>query len=289
MRNVKTWGLLLWGILYGAILCAQAPVLSGTWLGNLDQEGGGPFPKYRLRLELKQEGVNVVGIAYINVSDAPEYFAKMKLEGRFDHGIFTYHEITLLDNRHDSDWGWCMKRAELTLKQVGEFRRLEGPWEGYMDDFPCKPGRITLEKLNPQPKPVVTSGAPAVADKPVEARGEFGVVEGRKITHRKEIIVATEQITLYVWDGDKVDGDIISLQYNGQWLLRKYTISKTKKEIQIAVVPGMENQLILFAENVGQYPPNTAAITFFDGKQDRNLALSSDKATCGALKFVVNK
>lgn len=263
-------------------LFAQTPVLSGTWLGKLEQQGDALFSQYRLRMELKQEGTRVTGMSYINVADNSDLYAKMKLEGRFEKGVFTFHELELVDSKQKNEWGWCLKRGELTLKQVGEFRRLEGPWEGYMDDFPCLPGTIALEKLNMQPKPTV-------ADKPTDVQGNFGQVEGRKISHRKEIKVPTDSFKVYVWDGDKVDGDIISLQYNGQWLLRKYAISKTKKELVLNVVPGAENQLILFAENEGQYPPNTAAITFFDGVQERNLSLSSDKSTCGALKFVVVK
>lgn len=283
MRNCKLLLLLCLAVMCWSAAWSQSAVLTGTWLGRLDQPGNAsPFDEYRLRLELKQEGEKVTGMAYINVSTIPDYFAKMKLEGRFANNVLTYHEITMIASRHDDGWGWCLKRAELSLKQVGEFRRLSGPWEGYTDDYACTPGFITLEKLNPQ------AAQPAVA-KPVETKGEFGIVEGRKITHRKEVEVYRDTLTVYVWDGDKVDGDIISLQYNGEWLLRKYTISKTKKELLLPIVPGQENQLILFAENEGQYPPNTAALTFFDGKQERNLSLSSDKATCGALKLVVSK
>jgi hypothetical protein len=281
MRNSKFIFFWLVFAFCGSWAWAQSAVLTGTWLGRLDQPANAsPFDEYRLRLELKQEGVLVTGMAYINVSTIPDYYAKMKLEGRFEKNVFTYHEITLVDARHDDGWGWCLKRAELALKQVGDFRRLQGPWEAYTDDYVCSPGYITLEKLNPQ------AAQPVVA-KAVEATGEFGTVLGRKITHRKEVEVYKDSLTVYVWDGDKVDGDIISLQYNGEWLLRKYTISKTKKPLVLMIEPGKENQLILYAENVGQYPPNTAAITFFDGKQERNLSLSSDKATCGALKLVV--
>ena len=95
--------------------------------------------------------------------------------------------------------------------------------------------------------------------------------------------------TVYVYDGDKVDGDIISLQYNGVWLLKKYPLSKTKKALRLEIEAGADNQLVLFAENVGTYAPNTAAITFFDGKQEKNLNLSSDLSTSGALKFVFTK
>jgi hypothetical protein len=283
MRNSKFLFLLCVLALGGSMGWSQGAVLSGTWLGRLDQpDNASPFDLYRLRLELKQEGEKVTGMAYINVGTIPDYHAKMKLEGRFVKNVFTYHELSMVDERNQEGWSWCLKRAELTLKQVGEFRRLEGNWEGYTDDVACTPGTITLEKLNQQP-------VQAVVPKPVEAKGEFGIVEGRKITHRKEVEVYKDSLTVYVWDGDKVDGDIISLQYNGEWLLRKYTISKTKKPLVLKIEPGQENQLILFAENEGQYPPNTAALTFHDGKQERNLSLSSDKATCGALKLVLGK
>jgi hypothetical protein len=290
MRKIIVLAGLFWVMAQACVVMAQTPSLSGTWLGRLKQTGAEPFSDYRLRLDIKQEGVKVVGMSYINVSNNPDYYAKMRLEGRFEKGVFTYHELELVDSRHGNGWGWCLKRAELNLKQAGEYLRLEGPWEGYMDDFVCSPGTLTLEKLNPQPKPtVVEKPNPVVVEKPVEAKGVFGEVNGRKITHRKEITVTTDQLTLYIWDGDKVDGDIISLQYNGVWLLRKHGITKVKEPIKILVVPGEENQLILYAENQGQYPPNTAAVTFFDGKQERNLSLSSDGTTCGALKFVVAK
>ncbi len=286
MRNFIGFGLLLLSFIIFTTVQAQSTVLNGTWLGKLEQSGQPLFSEYRLRLELKQEGTRVTGMSYINVADNADLYAKMKLEGRFENGLFTFHELELVDSRQKGEWGWCLKRGELTLKQVGEFRRLQGPWEGYLDDFPCLPGTITLEKLNPQAKPVVTN---APAANPVDTKGEFGVVLGRKISHRKEITVPTSQFKVQVWDGDKVDGDVISLQYNGKWLVQKYTISKTKREFVLDVVPGAENQLILYAENEGQYPPNTAAITYFDGTQERSLSLSSDKSTCGALKFVVKK
>jgi hypothetical protein len=269
-----------------AIVFSQTPSLSGIWMGKLIQNEKPPFGEYRFRLELKQEGNRVVGFSHISMPDSAEIYGRMRLEGIVKNGIFTFHEIEMLESNHYPDWGWCLKSCDLTLKQVGEFQRLEGKWEGYMDDFPCKPGTITLEKLNQKAK----TTTPTVA-KPEEknVEGNFGVIEGRPVTHQKEVQVYREELTIYLWDGDKVDGDIVSLQFNDTWLIRKYTISKTKKVFQIKIDPANENQLTLFAENLGQYPPNTAALTFFDGKQERNLNLSSDKSGCGALKFVFVK
>lgn len=261
---------------------AQTQPLTGRWMGKLFQNQEQPFTEYNLRMELKQTGSRVTGISYISLINRSELFAKMELEGRWDKGVFSFHEITLIDSKHTDGWGWCLKAGELKLEQVGEYQRLSGKWEGYMDDFPCKPGTLTLEKLNQQPK----VAADPVA---VDTKGNFGTVNGRTITHQKEVPMYNAAFTVYVYDGDKVDGDIISLQYNGVWLLKKYPLSKTKKALRLEIEPGADNQLVLFAENVGTYAPNTAAITFFDGKQEKNLNLSSDLSTSGALKFVFTK
>lgn len=272
---------------------AQSQPLTGTWMGKLYQAEVAPFEEYKLRFELKQEGSRVTGMSYISIKDRSELNAKMRLEGRWDKGVFTFHELEIVDSKHTDGWGWCLKTGKLQVKQEGQYYRLEGPWEGYVDDYPCKPGTLVLEKLNPQPKvEPKAEPQPKVEPQPTVAKeptGNFGLVSGRKITHQKEVPMANEAFTVYVYDGDKVDGDIISLQYNGVWLLRKYPLSKTKKALRLEIVPGADNQLILFAENVGEYAPNTAAITFFDGKQEKNLNLSSDMATCGALKFVMVK
>lgn len=266
-------------LVLGFACIAQNP-LSGIWLGKLIQNEEAPFGEYRFRLELTQNGNVVKGISYISMIDSSQIFGRMRLEGIFRDGTFTFHELEVIQAKQLPNWDWCLKTANLKIKQAGEYYRLEGPVEGYVDDFPCKPGRIVLEKLNQQKK-----GQTPIANTDKNETGDFGNVEGRKVSHRKTVEIYDPALTIYVWDADKVDGDIISLQFNGKWLLRDYAITKTKHEIPIEYVLGAENQLILYAENEGQYPPNTAAITFFDGKQERNLKLSSDKATCGSLKF----
>ncbi len=261
---------------------AQSQPLTGRWMGKLYQNQEQPFAEYVFRMELKQQGTRVTGTTFISLVNRSELFAKMELEGRWDKGVFSFHELSLTDSKHTDGWGWCLKAGELKLSQEGQYQRLSGKWEGYMDDFPCKPGTLTVEKLNPQAQ---ATNEPVAVD----TKGNFGTVNGRVITHQKEVPMYNAAFTVYVYDGDKVDGDIISLQYNGVWLLKKYPLSKTKKALRLEIEPGADNQLVLFAENVGTYPPNTAAITFFDGKQEKNLNLSSDLSTSGALKFVFTK
>lgn len=251
--------------------------LTGIWLGKLTQANSHP-DKYRFRLELKQEGTQVTGISHISFPDSVEIYARMTLSGEFSDGKLIFSEKTIERFHHFPKGSWCLKSGTLRMIQVGEFRRLQGTWSGWAGTTRCSPGEIALEKLNRQPK----KPEPVVA-KPAEP--ELGTLNGREITHQRDIDVHRRSFTVYVYDADKVDGDIVSLSFNGKWVLRNYPLKKEKEAIEIVLQEGEDNRLILYAENEGKLPPNTAAISFFDGKQQRHLNLKSDKKTCGALHF----
>ena len=86
-----------------------------------------------------------------------------------------------------------------------------------------------------------------------------------------------------------IDGDTMSLFFNGEWLLDHYGVTKAKKAIKLNFKPNTKNFLVLFANNLGKSPPNTAAILFSNGKTNRFVKLSSDLKTCSALNFVYKK
>jgi hypothetical protein len=77
----------------------------------------------------------------------------------------------------------------------------------------------------------------------------------------------------------------MSLFFNGNWIMDHYGVTKKKQEIQLNFSPNTNNYLVLFANNLGKSPPNTAAIEFDDGKSLRFFKLSSDLKTCSAINF----
>ncbi len=107
----------------------------------------------------------------------------------------------------------------------------------------------------------------------------------RKVTTGKRSFVRREQIEISVWDSENVDGDTISLYFNGEWLLKEYPLRKKKKKINVVVKRNADNYLVLYAHNEGERPPNTAALQIDDGGKIRKVGLSSDMKTCDALKF----
>lgn len=112
---------------------------------------------------------------------------------------------------------------------------------------------------------------------------------GRNVvsTNPKPLVVSSRSITIYVWDDDQADGDIVSLNLNGKWVLEKYQLNKKKKIINVKLQPYKNNYLLLYAHNEGKIPPNTAGISIFDGFSETKLNLKSDLKSSDAVKLIL--
>jgi len=276
--------------------------MDGVWMGSIHQNRMPTAADFKVRFELKQTGSQVTGKTFIHEVDNPEYRAVMALKGQFHGALFVFEETHFLSKNSPLEWEWCLKSGRLLLKRKGQYWRLEGNIEGHIGEVECVTSFGTFERLDPigRPDTLATKAAPkkdtlftAQASKskvttrvPPPAPVD-GKLDGRPITRERDITVYQRELDLWIWDSDKEDGDVISLSYNGQWLLRNHIVDKKRKLLKVRVMPGQPNQLILYAENEGAAPPNTAALTFFDGKETRNLNLSSTKSTCGSIRFVV--
>lgn len=128
-----------------------------------------------------------------------------------------------------------------------------------------------------------------VVEKPVEvvfAENNIPVsVKDRPVDKQGSFTVNSPEVEIQVWDNSEVDGDIISLNINGEWVLENYTVSKEKTSIRITVKPNTNNYLILYAHNLGRIPPNTAAVGIIQNGKRQQLVLKSDMNKCGALNF----
>lgn len=111
-------------------------------------------------------------------------------------------------------------------------------------------------------------------------------VGDRKVQKVGDFIVKQEEFEIEIWDNSVYDGDTISLNINGVWVLEEYEVTKEKKRVKIKVLPNTNNYLILYAHNLGRIHPNTAAIAVIEPNgSKRRLTIASDLDKCGALNF----
>lgn len=109
-------------------------------------------------------------------------------------------------------------------------------------------------------------------------------IHGRKFIIQESLTVSNASVKLMVWDKNKADGDEVSLYLNGELIIEKFTVSKTKKEIIIDLEPG-KNIIVMHALNLGSIPPNTAALSINDGsKRAKLITLVSTLKKSGALE-----
>ncbi len=118
-------------------------------------------------------------------------------------------------------------------------------------------------------------------------RSEF---VGRNITYVNDLAFDGTEISVYIWDHGRQDGDIVSIFLNGEPVLTKYYLTYWKKEIKIKIDPNKVNDLFLYAHNLGSAPPNTVSLKITDGTTtSEDIILNSDLKSCEAVSISVNK
>jgi hypothetical protein len=143
--------------------------------------------------------------------------------------------------------------------------------------------------------PVKDSTKVAVKETPVKQEVEMrennvpAVIAGREVTEAERIEVNQGEITVFVYDNSFIDGDTMSLYFNGKWILDHYCVTKKKFAVNLSLLPNTNNFLVLFANNLGKTPPNTAAIEFNTGRMRKIFRLSSDLKKCSSINFYYKK
>ncbi len=102
------------------------------------------------------------------------------------------------------------------------------------------------------------------------------MVRTRSVEVKDTIYSSTRDVDILVWDAQKVDGDTVSLMLNGEFILENHPLSKVPKRLKATLQP-KNNQLILYAHNLGTIPPNTASISILHLNSQQEVNLMSDE------------
>lgn len=109
-------------------------------------------------------------------------------------------------------------------------------------------------------------------------------INKRKINYVHTIKVKSADVRIQVWDNKTQDGDTISLNLNGKWVVENQALFKRKKEFKVKLNKG-HNFFVLHAKNLGKIPPNTASIAIIDEKRRQVFILSSDMKQSQAMNI----
>lgn len=139
--------------------------------------------------------------------------------------------------------------------------------------------KAQVESLNNNtPAPIASSDK-----KPVAPAG--AAYEVRATRDIKTINVKNKKISVDLYDDGDIDNDIVSVYFNGAAVVSKRSLSTNPISLNLTVEPGKPNELILFAENLGNIPPNTALMIINDGPNRHEVRLSADMKNNAEVKF----
>jgi hypothetical protein len=107
----------------------------------------------------------------------------------------------------------------------------------------------------------------------------------RTVSIKKSFKVNVNELNIELFDHENEDGDIVSLCFNGKYLLEKYPLKNKPKTLTIKLLPNQQNVLTVFANNTGKEGANTSAIRFMlNGKQEQ-IILYADKKESDGIEF----
>jgi hypothetical protein len=131
--------------------------------------------------------------------------------------------------------------------------------------------------------------------KPFSKKEEAGIpsklpFEKRSKAVLKTIEIEQETFTVQVYDNGEIDGDSVSVFYNGSLLASHERLSDKPITFNLSLnKSNNSNELTMYAENLGEIPPNTALMIVTDGDKRYEVRITSDTQKNGTIAFTHKK
>jgi len=283
--------ILLWG--WGYTFTAKAQDLTGQWTGEVTNTDR----TQKLVLNIASGDSSFGGVLHWYFPGS-HYIRHIVISGRFygKDSILTIREDTSAAGRpEDAIPGNEEKTIGqppggfyiLYYKRIGRHDILEGHWRNPdnsgMGKYPDL--AIRLEKKIPPfiPVPVVS----AHKKKDSASQKQYDAFLGRTSVVAARIPArGTDSVRIDLFDNGEIDGDSVSLYLNNELVVAHVKLTAEAKTLIIPIDKSLPvNKLMLFAENLGRLPPNTALMEVTIHGKTYDLFLSTDFKRNASVEF----
>ncbi|MEO5997013.1 MAG: hypothetical protein ABIN89_09755 [Chitinophagaceae bacterium] len=261
--------------------------VNGIWRGELTQNPGGCYSKYFIELQMQIGANQVEGVTYIYY-DTTRY-VKLNFNGLLNKQTkgMILSENKVLEYKIPSNCIPCIKTYDLTWSKKNNEEQLIGTWKGSEMGLmnACPPGTIYLKR-------VVSSSfkrGEIIQNEQLATIQKSLVPASRKVELIQTIDLETASVKVELYDNGQIDGDTISVFLNDQLILYKKGLSDKPITLDIPIQESKDYKMIMYAENLGSIPPNTALMVVTSGKKKYEIYLSSSEQKSAAVKFRYEK
>lgn len=134
-----------------------------------------------------------------------------------------------------------------------------------------------------------TAIKPVIVIKPITPKPLPVGFEKRSNNILQTVNVENATVKIELYDNGDIDGDSVSLFYNGKVLLAHKKLTTQPIVLDLPVNNDDINELVMYADNLGTIPPNTALMIVTDGNKRYEVRVTSDLKKSGTIRFVHNK
>jgi hypothetical protein len=149
-----------------------------------------------------------------------------------------------------------------------------------------KPTVTEVKKQEPVATVTEEKKKPAPVNQPVVVPVAAIAVNERRTAPPQEVTFRSDSIVLSLYDNGEVDGDTVSVLMNGDLIIAKQGLKTSAIKKTIYVQPGTDEiTVVLYAENLGKYPPNTGLLVVYDGDDRYQIRFSADLTQNASVVF----
>ena len=133
--------------------------------------------------------------------------------------------------------------------------------------------------------PLIVASQPEINETPL-------VLENRTVFTSENmhvIYVDDPEPTLEIFDHLQQDGDIISLNFNGDWIYENLSLERNPRKFKLKLNKSGKNFLILHAINEGSVPPNTIGINYVHKGRKKRYIMQSNLKTSQLVEIKLDK
>lgn len=154
------------------------------------------------------------------------------------------------------------------------------------DEIPA-PAKPVPEK-KPEPVAVKTEPAkptpPPIAYVAPSATGGAAELDKRVTKSDQSFYFENDSLVLTLYDNGEVDGDTVTVIMNGNVIFSKAGLNTRANTKTVYITPDMDSvKLVMYAESLGEIPPNTGLLIVNDGEKRYDVRFSADLNTNAAI------
>lgn len=142
-----------------------------------------------------------------------------------------------------------------------------------------KPSATVTVPAKPKPSPIAAAiVAPSITQGAAE-------IDKRVIKTQESVYFESDSLVLTLYDNGEVDGDTVTVVMNGNVIFSKQglTTKANSKTIYINEHTPDSIKLVMYAENLGEIPPNTGLMVVMDGEKRYDVRFTADLKSNAAI------